>query len=187
MRKNWDFSNITCLVAEGSLHMRGIFRSVLTGFGIRSIFEANDGAEALEIALDRRPDIILCEWHMKPISGGEFVRILRADKDRFLNTTPVIVVSADSKRTTIIEAARIGIHGFVAKPVSPSVLYSRIGVVLQAQEGGGRTKGILKVNGQNPARAASAGKTSKTIDLDAELAAANASQGESLDNELALL
>ncbi|MEP3049337.1 MAG: response regulator [Roseibium sp.] len=142
MRDTWDYSKMSCLIAEDNPHMRAILRSVLSGFGIRSVFEASDGAEALELVLDRRPDIILCDWVMSPFGGDEFLRTLRADPDMIINTTPALVVTAHSMRATILEALEIGIHGFVAKPISPSILFKHIRDVLQRQELMGRSKGL---------------------------------------------
>ncbi|MEP2707456.1 MAG: response regulator [Roseibium sp.] len=142
MRDTWDFSKVSCLIAEDNPHMRAILRSVLSGFGIRSIFEASDGAEALELVLDRRPDIVLCDWVMSPFGGDEFLRILRSDRDMIINTIPALVVTANSKRATILEALDIGVHGFVAKPISPAILHRHICEVLQRQELQGRSKGI---------------------------------------------
>ncbi|MCV0427457.1 MAG: response regulator [Roseibium sp.] len=132
--------------------MRAILRSVLSGFGIRSVFEASDGAEALELVVDRKPDIVLCDWVMSPFGGNEFLRILRGDRDPIISTIPVLVVTAHAKRATILEAIEIGIHGFVAKPIAPAILYRHIGEVLERQEMQGRSKGIMGPGQQQPVK-----------------------------------
>ncbi|POF28859.1 response regulator [Roseibium marinum] len=142
MREKWDLSGVSCLIVEDNSHMRTILRSVLSGFGMRTLFEAGDGAEALEFVVDRRPDIVLCDWVMSLFGGNEFLRVLRADRDRLLSTTPVLVVTAHARRSTILEAIDIGIHGFVAKPIAPVILYRHIGEVLERQGLYGRTRGI---------------------------------------------
>lgn len=130
--------------------MRAILRSVLAGFGIRSIHEACDGAEALEQVVDRRPDMVLCDWGMNPFGGNEFLQILRKDRDPVMSTTPVLVVTAHANRKTILEAVKIGIHGFVAKPISPAILYRHIGEILERQERFGRSKGISDLSQRGP-------------------------------------
>ncbi|MTH96797.1 response regulator [Roseibium sp. RKSG952] len=142
MKLQWDLSGVSFLVVEDNSHMRSILRSVLSGLGVRVIYEAADGFQALERVLDRQPDVILVDWMMSPLSGAEFVRILRAEKDPVISTTPVIVVSAHARRATVLEAIKLGIHGFVAKPISPAALYTRIVEVLQRQERDGRSKGF---------------------------------------------
>lgn len=123
--------------------MRAILRSVLSGFGIRTILEASDGADALELVVDRKPDIVLCDWAMTPFGGSEFLRILRSDHNSLVSTTPVLIVTAHARRATILEAIAIGVHGFVAKPISPAILYSHIGDILERQKMFGRSKGML--------------------------------------------
>lgn len=142
MREPWDLSKISCLIVEDNPHMRAILRSVVTGFGVRSLCEASEGAEALELVVDRKPDIVLCDWEMHPFGGADFLRILRRDRDPIVNTVPVLVITAHARRPIILEALKIGIHGFVAKPVAPAVLYRHIGEILQRQDFKGRCKGI---------------------------------------------
>ncbi|QDG78097.1 response regulator [Labrenzia sp. PHM005] len=142
VRGPWDLSNISCLIVEDNPHMRTIIRSVVTGFGVRTVFEATEGAEALELVVDRKPDIVLCDWVMNLFGGADFLKILRRDPDPIVNTTPVLVITAHARRPVILEALNIGIHGFIAKPVSPAILYKHIGDVLQRQEMQGRCKGI---------------------------------------------
>ncbi|WP_283404489.1 response regulator [Roseibium denhamense] len=134
---------MSCLVAEDNPHMRSILRSVLSGFGIRAIYEASDGAEALELVVDRKPDIVLCDWAMQPFGGNEFLKILRGDRDPLICTMPVLVITAHAKRTTILEAIGIGIHGFVAKPIAPAILYKHMCDILQRQQVEGPSTGIM--------------------------------------------
>lgn len=143
MNNRWDMSRLSFLIVEDNQHMRGILRSILTGLGARTIFEAMEATDGLEMAIDRQPDFILCDWAMHPVSGGEFIQFIRAEKDPLLSTTPIIVISAHSRKATILEARKLGIHGFVAKPVAPAVLYQRIGNVLDYQASLGRSKGIF--------------------------------------------
>ncbi|EFO29559.1 chemotaxis response regulator protein-glutamate methylesterase 1 [Roseibium sp. TrichSKD4] len=137
-----DLSHTSFLVVEDNAHMRSILRSILAGFGVRQIFDAGDGADGLEFAIERYPDVILLDWSMVPVSGSDFLRILRAEKDHQLRTTPVLIVSAQCQRSTVIEAVKLGIHGFIAKPVSPTLLYQHVVNILMRQDSEARTMGI---------------------------------------------
>jgi two-component system chemotaxis response regulator CheY len=138
-----DLSDVSFLIVEDNVHMRSILRSILGGFGARYVCEASDGADGLEAVLDRRPDFILCDWVMKPVNGADFIRTLRSDSDPILNTIPVVIVSAHCHRSTIVEAVNVGIHGFIAKPVSPAILYGHIVTVMEKQKLHGRSRGLL--------------------------------------------
>ncbi|WP_208988205.1 response regulator, partial [Pseudovibrio sp. W74] len=84
-------SGYSILIVDDNNYMRSILRTMISGFGVRSIYEAGDGADAIAILLDRRPDIVLCDWIMHPIDGNDFLRILRQDEDSEIAKTPVIV------------------------------------------------------------------------------------------------
>ncbi|GGB42583.1 hypothetical protein GCM10011316_13100 [Roseibium aquae] len=150
MTAKWDLSRTSFLLVEDNPHMRSILRSVLSGFGVRQIHEASDGAEGLDAVVERTPDVVLIDWHMTPLDGGDFVRMLRGDPDLTVATTPVLVISARPKKTTIVQAVQLGIHGFVAKPVAPAVLYDRVSNVLYRQSLYGRTRGLLKTQRTPP-------------------------------------
>lgn len=141
-RESFDLSGTSVLLIDDNIHMRSILRSVMAGFGIRQVFEAVDGADGLEAAVERVPDLVLIDWKMTPLGGADFLRILRGESESVLNTMPVVVISAYCSKATIVEAARLGIHGFVAKPFAPAVLYKRITSVLVHQQLHGRSRGV---------------------------------------------
>ena len=128
-------SGYSILIVDDNNYMRSILRTMVSGFGVRSIYEATDGADAIAITLDRRPDIILCDWIMRPIDGNDFLRILRRDEDSEIAKTPVIVISADSRRSVVVAARNAGVNYFLAKPLAPATLYERLkAIVLQGDE-----------------------------------------------------
>lgn len=138
-----QLSNVSFLVMEDSVHMITIIRSILNGFGVRTVYEAADGAEGLKVLKDHVPDIILCDWQMAPTSGGEFIRTLRAMKDERRATIPVLVISAHTRRTDVVEAMKLGVHGFMAKPISATTLFQHVVTILQKQSIEGPSKGLL--------------------------------------------
>lgn len=128
-------SGYSILIVDDNNYMRSILRTMISGFGVRSIYEAADGADAIAITLDRRPDIVLCDWIMRPIDGNDFLRILRRDEDSEIAKTPVIVISADSRRSVVVAARNAGVNYFLAKPLAPATLYERLkAIVLQGDE-----------------------------------------------------
>ncbi|MEH0072025.1 hypothetical protein V6L77_19805 [Pannonibacter sp. Pt2-lr] len=69
----------------------------------------------------------------------------------------MIAVSGHARRSVILDAMRQGVHGFVAKPVAPAVLYQRIEDALLRQERDGRSKGMRRPGWGSAAPARQAG------------------------------
>lgn len=81
------------------------------------ITEAKNGEEALTILRsgDRLPDIILLDLNMPRMSGTEFLKILKEDEQ--LKYLPTIVLTTSKNRTDLLECYRIGIAGYIIKPL----------------------------------------------------------------------
>lgn len=81
------------------------------------IVEAKNGEEALAVLRsgDELPDIILLDLNMPRMSGIEFLRILK--KDDKLKYLPTIVLTTSENRADLLECYRIGIAGYVIKPL----------------------------------------------------------------------
>jgi CheY-like chemotaxis protein len=128
-RVNLDLSSLTFLVVEDSAYMRTILRTMLQGFGARRIVEAEDGASGLE-AMDRaNPDIVIMDWVMPILDGADMVRMIRNPSNPFAYV-PVIMVTAHTERSRILEARKLGIHELLCKPISAKALYQRISSVI---------------------------------------------------------
>jgi len=157
-----DLSAVSVLVIDDNSHMRSLFRAILGGFGVRRIFDAADGAEGFATTVDRKPDVVICDWVMSPLSGAEFLALLRAEPDMGVATTPVILASADARKPVVLEALDLGIHEFLAKPLAPAMLYNRLQRVLTEQRPflrrGGRLRpvprGYTRTSAAAPAPAA---------------------------------
>ncbi|MGB5419914.1 response regulator [Algibacter sp.] len=81
------------------------------------IVEAHDGEEALKILeqKDSIPDIILLDLNMPKINGIEFLNILK--KDKKLKYIPTIILTTSSNQKDLLECYKIGIAGYILKPL----------------------------------------------------------------------
>lgn len=81
------------------------------------ITEANNGEEALTILekKDELPDIILLDLNMPKINGIEFLSILK--KDDVLKYIPTIILTTSNNQKDLLECYKIGIAGYVLKPL----------------------------------------------------------------------
>ncbi len=81
------------------------------------ITEAKNGEQALEIlhSTKQLPDIILLDLNMPRMSGIEFLGILKANET--LKYLPTIILTTSENRADLLECYRIGIAGYVIKPL----------------------------------------------------------------------
>ena len=66
-----DFNKLRFLVCDDNPHMRRILRTLLHSFGAREVYEAEDGATALEMYSHYVPDIVITDWAMPIFDGLE--------------------------------------------------------------------------------------------------------------------
>ena len=94
------------------------------------IIEANNGEEALKILeqKDRLPDIILLDLNMPKINGLEFLSILKNDDT--LKYIPTIVLTTSNNHNDVLECYKIGIAGYVLKPLKYEEYVSKIDKIL---------------------------------------------------------
>jgi DNA-binding response OmpR family regulator len=105
--------------------------SVAIERGGGEVLAARDGEEALGLALDRHPDLVLLDVAMPHMTGYEVLRHLRATNDR----VPVILVSALAAEEDIAEGRRVGADDYVVKPFSPHDLFMRAARLLGGSRG----------------------------------------------------
>lgn len=125
-----SFEAMTFLIVDDSAYMRTILRTILTSFGARKIYEAEDGADGLEKLNAYGPDIAIIDWEMPVLSGPEMIKFLRNPDSCRHAFVPVILLTAHTERHRIIEARKFGVHEILRKPVSPAALYQRIMAII---------------------------------------------------------
>jgi len=124
------YENLRILVLEDEIHIRQIICRLLRQIGFRLIDEVGNGADGFKELLRVKPQVILCDIHMEPIDGLTFLRKLRNLGREDFTRIPVIFLTADTERGTVIEAKDLHVDGYLAKPVSMTALKARIDTVL---------------------------------------------------------
>src|SRR3970040_1718782 len=106
----------------------GILRLIkleLSSQGFRVVV-AEDGAEALRIAEQQRPDIVVLDIIMPQMSGLEVMRRLRER-----SSTPVILLTAKDHDEDKVRGLELGADDYLAKPFNPEELSARVRAVLR--------------------------------------------------------
>ncbi len=119
------------VVADDNKPMRDILKGILRAFGIRKIFEAENGRQALDHLIEHEVDLVIADNMMSPINGVELVSLIRAGAEGADPFTPFIMISGFTDFKRIIEARDAGINEYLAKPISAKQVYRRISQVIE--------------------------------------------------------
>ncbi len=92
------------------------------------VLSAADGAEALDVVRDQRPDIVVSDIMMPVLSGLDMVAAIRADDE--VASIPVILLSAKAQATDVQAGLDAGATDYVTKPFDPLDLVSRVELAL---------------------------------------------------------
>jgi two-component system cell cycle response regulator DivK len=109
----------TILVAEDRDASRELARTLLEHSGY-AVLEASNGAEALQIARTKLPDLVLCDLQMPVKNGFDVLRELRAD-ERF-KSTPIVALTASAMMGDKDKALMEGFTAYLTKPLSLSAI-----------------------------------------------------------------
>ncbi|SMF77720.1 phosphate regulon transcriptional regulator PhoB [Allosphingosinicella indica] len=88
-----------------------------------------DGEEAMLLATENPPDIVLLDWMIEGVSGIEVCRRLRRHSETA--NVPIIMLTARGEETDRVRGLETGADDYVTKPFSPRELVARVGAVLR--------------------------------------------------------
>lgn len=122
------------LVIDDEEEMRAALEPVLTSLGYDLVL-AGSGHEALRELAHIQPDIILLDVKLTDTTGIDLTRQLRTMPE--LVHTPVVLMSGDSRRDTLLLGIEAGASDFLAKPFTREVLRAKLDKVLRRAEAAG--------------------------------------------------
>ena len=118
----------TILLVEDEAALITLLRYNLEKEGFRLV-EAHDGEEALVVAKEEQPDLILLDWMLPLLSGLHVCRQLR--REPATRETPIILLTARSEETDKVRGLESGADDYITKPFSPAELLARVRAVLR--------------------------------------------------------
>ncbi len=90
------------------------------------VLAAYDGEQALALARQKSPGLIILDWMLPKIDGLDVCRILRAESN-----VPIIMLTAKATEADTLLGLDLGADDYVTKPFSPRELVARVRVVLR--------------------------------------------------------
>lgn len=118
----------TILVADDETHILSVVSLKLRNAGYR-VLTATDGQEALELAQQQKPDLIITDYHMPLLSGLELCRRLK--QDPATGGIPAIMLTARGYHLEPHDTEHSGIRRMLSKPFSPRHLLATVNEVIE--------------------------------------------------------
>ncbi len=115
------------LIAEDSSTVRRLVAARLRSDGYE-VVEAADGEEALTLARDEHPDLLVLDKVMPKMDGFEVVRALR--EDPATRAVPIVMLTDRTTEDDVLGGLELGVDEYMPKPFSPHELSSRVRRVL---------------------------------------------------------
>ncbi|HET6446150.1 MAG TPA: response regulator transcription factor [candidate division Zixibacteria bacterium] len=130
----------TILIVDDDLELRKLVQSYLAEEGFRPV-TASNGREALFVAREENPDLIVLDLMMPEMGGYDFIRVYGKEAD-----IPVIILTARLEENDKILGLELGADDYVTKPFSLRELTARIRAVLRRSGTPGVETEILRAD-----------------------------------------
>ncbi len=124
--------NMSVLVVDDYSTMIRIIRNLLRQLGFVDVDDASDGESALQKMNAKRYGLVISDWNMEPMTGYDLLRQVRANPE--LETTPFIMVTAESKTENVIAAKKAGVDNYIVKPFNAQTLKAKIEAVFAEKQ-----------------------------------------------------
>jgi DNA-binding response OmpR family regulator len=119
-------SAATILVVEDAREVLSVLERTLADSGF-TVLTATDGESGLELALDRRPDLVILDIGLPRLDGYDVARELRARAF----TNPLLMLTARGTISDKVEGFEAGADDYLAKPFSYDELLARVRALLR--------------------------------------------------------
>ena len=120
--------SMNVLIVDDYKTMLRIIRNLLRQIAFCNVQEANDGAGALARLRAGSFGLVISDWNMEPMTGLQLLREMRTDMQ--LQTTPFIMMTAESKTENVVAARQAGVSNYIVKPFNAEILRGKIEKVL---------------------------------------------------------
>jgi len=126
------FEKLKVLLVDDEQFIRQLVARLLGEIGVKEVFTANDGDEAIKrlTTYAGRIDLVILDLEMPNRNGFQVVRDIRSGNTQINPDLPIIILTGHGQEEAITAAVNLGIHGFLVKPMSKDALIKRIRAAL---------------------------------------------------------
>ncbi|MFN3656047.1 MAG: response regulator [Pseudolabrys sp.] len=121
-----NLRDLVVLIADPNSYLSMIAHSILRGFGTNKVLEVRDSMGVIQALSGQKIDILLCDSRLPPHGGLSLTRAIRRKVDNENRMLPILVMTADTRESTVRQARDAGANMVIAKPMSPASLYDRL-------------------------------------------------------------
>lgn len=123
----------TLIIDDSAVMRKVIERSLrLAGFDISELYEAGNGAEALDVLQRTHPfDLILSDINMPAMDGLEFLEQCRLQN--LAPGVPIVMITTEASEALVLRAMGAGASGYISKPFTPDQVKARVGPLVIAR------------------------------------------------------
>jgi len=114
---------VKVLIAEDSATVRRLVAARLIADGYE-VLEASDGEEAVKLAREGTPDLLVLDKVMPKLDGFEVIRALREDPRT--SELPIVMLTERTNEEDVLGGLDLGIEDYMPKPFSPHELSARV-------------------------------------------------------------
>lgn len=111
------------LTADDNGQIRMLVKAALRSLG-HELIEATDGEQALELAIARRPDLVLLDVTMPKLDGWEVLHFMRLRPETA--DVPVMMLTTAAQRMDLERGSQLGCNDYLTKPFSPGDLRDHV-------------------------------------------------------------
>jgi DNA-binding NarL/FixJ family response regulator len=119
------------LIADDHALFRDSLRSLLEAHGLTIVGEAKNGREAVELARQLKPDIVLMDLSMPELDGLAATRLISAEQPE----VKVVVLTASDEDATLFEAIKSGAQGYLLKNLESEEFFGLLDAISRGEPG----------------------------------------------------
>ena len=116
------------LLVDDAAFMRKVIKDTLTKNGYTDLYEAVDGADAVEKFSEINPDLVIMDITMPNMDGLEALKAMRAKN----GSANIVMCSAMGQEAMVIEAIQSGAKDFIVKPFKSDRLMKTVNSIVGA-------------------------------------------------------